>query len=87
MTVSAVVSDTDTVVTVISDLLDDVLSELDHNRQNYLLQAIDDTQTIITCTGLDDFVKNRFTLNKVYEVENGCVHLHSNMMEDKNESE
>ena len=68
-------------------LLDDVLSELDHNRQNYLLQAIDDTQTIITCTGLDDFVKNRFTLNKVYEVENGCVHLHSNMMEDKNESE
>ena len=57
------------------------------NRQNYLLQAIDDTQTIITCTGLDDFVKNRFTLNKVYEVENGCVHLHSNMMEDKNESE
>ena len=68
-------------------LLDDVLSELDHNRQNYLLQVIDDTQTIITCTGLDDFVKNRFTLNKVYEVENGCVHLHSNMMEDKNESE
>ncbi len=54
-------------------LLDDVLSELDKNRQNFLLQAIDDTQTIITCTGVDDFVKNRFTLNKVYEVENGEV--------------
>lgn len=58
-------------------LLDDVLSELDHNRQNYLLQAIDDTQTIITCTGLDDFVKNRFTLNKVYEVKNGQIFEHS----------
>ena len=58
-------------------LLDDVLSELDHNRQNFLLQAIYDTQTIITCTGLDDFVKNRFTLNKVYEVENGTVICHS----------
>lgn len=35
-------------------LLDDVLSELDSNRQNYLLNSIGDIQTIITCTGLDD---------------------------------
>jgi DNA replication and repair protein RecF len=54
-------------------LLDDVLSELDHHRQNYLLQAIDETQTIITCTGLNEFVENRFTLNKVYEVRNGGI--------------
>ncbi len=33
-------------------LLDDVLSELDRNRQNYLLESIKDIQTIITCTGL-----------------------------------
>lgn len=58
-------------------LLDDVLSELDQNRQNFLLQAINETQTIITCTGLDDFVKNRFTTNRVYEVKNGEVTLHS----------
>ena len=38
-------------------LLDDVLSELDSNRQNYLLNSIHDIQTIITCTGLDEFVK------------------------------
>lgn len=38
-------------------LLDDVLSELDGNRQNYLLNSLSDTQTIITCTGLDEFVK------------------------------
>ena len=54
-------------------LLDDVLSELDSNRQNYLLNSIYDTQTIITCTGLDDFVKNRFKINRVYEVMQGQV--------------
>ena len=40
-------------------LLDDVLSELDSNRQNYLLNSIHDIQTIITCTGLDEFVKKK----------------------------
>ena len=54
-------------------LLDDVLSELDSNRQNYLLNNIYDTQTIITCTGLDEFVKNRFQINKVFQVVNGKV--------------
>ena len=54
-------------------LLDDVLSELDQNRQNYLLDSIHDIQTIITCTGLDDFVRNRFALHKVYEVVEGKV--------------
>ncbi len=54
-------------------LLDDVLSELDSNRQNYLLNNISDTQTIITCTGLDEFVRNRFQINKVFEVINGQV--------------
>lgn len=54
-------------------LLDDVLSELDSNRQNYLLNSINDIQTIITCTGLDEFVNNRFTINKVYEIVNGTV--------------
>ena len=54
-------------------LLDDVLSELDSNRQNYLLNTIGDIQTIITCTGLDEFVNNRFEINKVFKVENGKV--------------
>ncbi len=55
-------------------LLDDVLSELDSNRQNYLLNSITDTQTIITCTGLEEFVRNRIELNQVYEVVNGHVY-------------
>ncbi|MDO4293418.1 MAG: DNA replication/repair protein RecF [Eubacteriales bacterium] len=54
-------------------LLDDVLSELDSNRQNYLLNSIGEIQTIITCTGLDDFVNNRFEIDKVFKVTNGTV--------------
>lgn len=54
-------------------LLDDVLSELDSNRQNYLLNSIGNIQTIITCTGLDEFVNNRFEINKVFKIINGTV--------------
>ena len=54
-------------------LLDDVLSELDSNRQNYLLNSIGDLQTIITCTGLDDFVNNNFRIDKVIKVVNGNI--------------
>ena len=60
-------------------LLDDVLSELDSNRQNYLLNSIYDTQTMITCTGLDEFVRNRFQINKVFQVVNGTVTEKSNV--------
>lgn len=35
-------------------LLDDVLSELDGSRQEYLLNQIGELQTLITCTGLED---------------------------------
>ena len=54
-------------------LLDDVLSELDSNRQNYLLDTIGDIQTIITCTGYDEFVNHRFEINKLFKVVNGTV--------------
>ena len=56
-------------------LLDDVLSELDSNRQNYLLNSIHDVQTVITCTGLDEFVNNRFHINKIFHVVCGQVYL------------
>ncbi len=54
-------------------LLDDVLSELDSSRQNHLLNSIGNIQTFITCTGLDDFVNNRFEINKVFKVTRGTV--------------
>ncbi|MBQ4282486.1 MAG: DNA replication/repair protein RecF [Lachnospira sp.] len=54
-------------------LLDDVLSELDSNRQNFLLNSIGDIQTIVTCTGLDEFINNRMTINKIFKVVNGEI--------------
>lgn len=59
-------------------LLDDVLSELDSNRQNYLLNSIGEIQTIITCTGLEEFVNNRFEINRVFQVKDGIVTLMGN---------
>lgn len=54
-------------------LLDDVLSELDRGRQNLLLENIDGIQTMITCTGIDDFVSSHFQMNKVFHVANGMI--------------
>ena len=54
-------------------LLDDVLSELDGHRQNQLLSAIRHIQTIITCTGLDEFVNNRFPIDRIFKVAEHTV--------------
>ncbi len=54
-------------------LLDDVLSELDSGRQNHLLNSINHIQTMITCTGLDDFIGHRFPLNRIFKVTGGEV--------------
>lgn len=56
-------------------LLDDVLSELDRSRQNYLLDSIDEIQTIITCTGLEEFIDSRLTLDRIFRIVNGTVTL------------
>lgn len=68
-------SEIELVKSVIGDtpilLLDDVLSELDKHRQNYLLDSINNIQTIITCTGLDEFVDHRFSINKIFHIKNG----------------
>ena len=56
-------------------LLDDVLSELDRKRQIQLLNSIEDLQTIITCTGLEEFVDDREKYNHVYQVVNGTVRI------------
>ena len=54
-------------------LLDDVLSELDRKRQTKMLNTIREGQTLITCTGLDDFVDNRFHIDKLFLVRDGMV--------------
>ena len=56
-------------------LLDDVLSELDRNRQNYLLDSIHDIQTIITCTGIEEFIDSRLTLDRIFRIKEGTVFI------------
>lgn len=58
-------------------LLDDVLSELDGGRQEQLLAGIKDIQTMITCTGVEDFINHRFPIDKLYKVMNGKVTIES----------
>ena len=54
-------------------LLDDVLSELDTNRQHYLLDSIGDIQTFITCTGLEEYEKSPMQIDRIFRVNEGKV--------------
>lgn len=54
-------------------LLDDVLSELDSKRQNYLLNSINNVQTIVTCTGIDEFINNRIEIDNIFRVVCGTI--------------
>ncbi len=54
-------------------LLDDVLSELDRNRQMKLLTGMGSTQTIITCTGMDELIEKKIGSAKKYFVEDAVV--------------
>ena len=54
-------------------LLDDVMSELDTSRRDALIEEIKDIQTIITCTGYDDFIKEQIIINNVYSVVEGTA--------------
>ena len=54
-------------------LLDDVLSELDFNRQKFLLERIGNMQTIITCTGRDSLIKQEFSVDRIFRVNKGEV--------------
>ena len=56
-------------------LLDDVLSELDRNRQNFLMESISDIQTIVTCTGLEEFIDKSLALDRIFKVTDGTVKI------------
>ena len=53
-------------------LLDDVMSELDKDRQIQLAEYIKNSQTIITCTGIEDSIK-QLPSGKMFYVENGML--------------
>jgi len=54
-------------------LLDDVLSELDINRQRYILNSINSIQTIITCTGISDIKEYLDDSAAIFTVSGGSV--------------
>lgn len=54
-------------------LLDDVLSELDFSRKRYVLSAIAQIQTIITCTGIEDLGNYLGDDSKVFNVKDGKI--------------
>ena len=52
-------------------LLDDVLSELDRRRQDFVLNRIADGQVIITCC--EDDVAAKIEAGKVFSVQGGRI--------------
>lgn len=54
-------------------LLDDVLSELDFSRKRYVLTSINEIQTVITCTGIEDLTNYLDNSSKVFKVKDGEI--------------
>ena len=54
-------------------LLDDVMSELDLERQEFLVRTLSDIQLFITTTEIPDLLLKKFPDYRVYRVENGKI--------------
>lgn len=56
-------------------LLDDVMSELDRNRQKQLIRSLKEKniQTIITCTGIDEFIEEMMEDVRKIHVRDGQI--------------
>ncbi|MCL2190004.1 MAG: DNA replication/repair protein RecF [Defluviitaleaceae bacterium] len=56
-------------------LLDDVFSELDAERQKFLLAQVRDVQTLLTCTGLEDAASKMPSESNVLEIKDGKLRI------------
>ena len=54
-------------------LLDDVMSELDADRQEFLIDTMKKNQLFITTTELDKNIKDKFDELKIFYIENGTL--------------
>ena len=54
-------------------LLDDVMSELDAGRQEYLIKTLSDIQLFITTTEINDSLEKAASKGKIFTVENGKI--------------
>ena len=58
-------------------LLDDVFSELDKNRQKFLIESMKDVQIFVTATGIDENILKSMPLGDIYYVDNGKVAIYN----------
>ncbi|WP_105619220.1 DNA replication/repair protein RecF [Vallitalea okinawensis] len=56
-------------------LLDDVLSELDDSRQKHLLSTLENIQTIVTCTGVEDFIHKGMEVDRMIKISSGVAEI------------
>lgn len=56
-------------------LLDDVLSELDSQRQQYLISSLEDTQIFITATEISPTVENALKQIKYFRIAEGKIRI------------
>ena len=64
-------------------LLDDVLSELDGNRQTHLLKTIQGrVQTFLTTPGLNDITQQLIKEPKIFHIDDGQISENSEMAEN-----
>lgn len=56
-------------------LLDDVMSELDLERQEFLVKSLDNVQLFITTTEIPDKLKDMMSLGKTFEVNSGKIKI------------
>lgn len=54
-------------------LLDDVMSELDSKRQEFLIETLKNNQLFITTTEMSDEILSKFPNSKVFNVNNGMI--------------
>ena len=54
-------------------LLDDVMSELDLTRQEYLIRTLKNNQLFVTTTEIDSSVKEKFKNARIFYIENGSI--------------
>lgn len=54
-------------------LLDDVLSELDNERQQFLIDSFKENQVFITVADINDNILKRFSDNNIYKVSEGKI--------------
>ena len=64
-------------------LLDDVMSELDYERQEFLVKSLSDNQLFITTTDIPEKITDKFYEGNIYKVKSGTVSIEEYIKEEE----